>query len=390
MRITTVFGSCSIHYQKQRLPFETLRTSLLQTSKSVSRLADALFIVPRPSLGFKEKGYTTKAVFASKKGNRSHKTTDSDNEEDLVTEADLQYKPVGFGQGKVYDTSLEDEILEEIELGKAAKTAVIEKQKTNDVLKNNSKIKSTSKHLETVDGVKVWVGDLPKKKNIDRDLRSAFRHVPGLLDISPVVQGNEKTRDPICKGFGFLTFDTLDNAKNFISSFQDRQLSFGKVEKKLTFRLVKANNAEAVPSLSSSHGASSSSEEDSCDESDTVEPEFEIAVEIGEFPGDNAPRPEAEVDENTDTTDAEKRIEDLERRLRKKLDDAGHGAEKSKHEENTVKAKTFKSNRIRVSKQSLPKGNNVAAVTHGLKKKERAFMTGVLEKYGNVSSSTNP
>ena len=60
------------------------------------------------------------------------------------------------------------------------------------------------------------MNDLPKKKNIKRDLLSAFKHVPGLLEISPSVLGNEKTRDPICKGFGILIFDNIDHARRCV------------------------------------------------------------------------------------------------------------------------------------------------------------------------------
>ncbi|KAL3654118.1 hypothetical protein CASFOL_003799 [Castilleja foliolosa] len=41
--------------------------------------------------------------------------------------------------------------------------------------------------------------NLPKKKNIHKDLRLSFQCVCGILNIVPVVSGNEKTRDPVCK-----------------------------------------------------------------------------------------------------------------------------------------------------------------------------------------------
>jgi RNA recognition motif-containing protein len=58
--------------------------------------------------------------------------------------------------------------------------------------------------------------DLPKKKNIKRDLLLAFKKVSGLLEINPNVLGNEKTRDPICKGSGFLIFDSIENASRCV------------------------------------------------------------------------------------------------------------------------------------------------------------------------------
>ena len=67
--------------------------------------------------------------------------------------------------------------------------------------------------IEPPAGVEVWVGNLPRKRKVDRDLRAAFRNAPGLLHIRPIVEPeNEKTRDPMCRGFGFFTFATEDDA----------------------------------------------------------------------------------------------------------------------------------------------------------------------------------
>lgn len=62
-------------------------------------------------------------------------------------------------------------------------------------------------------GVEVWVGNLPRKKNVDRDLWAALRSVGGLLHVRPIVFAqNEKTREPLCKGYAFLTFKTDGDA----------------------------------------------------------------------------------------------------------------------------------------------------------------------------------
>lgn len=66
---------------------------------------------------------------------------------------------------------------------------------------------------EAPPGVEVWVGNLPRKRKVERDLNSVFKSAPGLLHIRPILDpDNEKTRDPICKGFAFLTFATDDDA----------------------------------------------------------------------------------------------------------------------------------------------------------------------------------
>lgn len=61
-------------------------------------------------------------------------------------------------------------------------------------------------------GVRVRVVNLPKKKNVHRDLTSAFKGVPGIISINPVVSGNKKTRDPICKGYCFVDFKSEKEA----------------------------------------------------------------------------------------------------------------------------------------------------------------------------------
>lgn len=53
-------------------------------------------------------------------------------------------------------------------------------------------------------GVRVRVGNLPKKRNIQRDLQLAFKAFPGIIKIHPAITGSKKTRDPVCKGFAFL------------------------------------------------------------------------------------------------------------------------------------------------------------------------------------------
>lgn len=66
-------------------------------------------------------------------------------------------------------------------------------------------------------GVRVRVFNLPKKKNVHRDLNAAFKGVPGIISINPVVSGSKKTRDPICKGFAFLDFKSEEEATRYVS-----------------------------------------------------------------------------------------------------------------------------------------------------------------------------
>lgn len=65
-------------------------------------------------------------------------------------------------------------------------------------------------------GVRVRIVNLPKKKNVHRDLSLAFKGVPGLISIKPVVSGNKKTRDPICKGLALVDFKSEEAATRYI------------------------------------------------------------------------------------------------------------------------------------------------------------------------------
>lgn len=61
-------------------------------------------------------------------------------------------------------------------------------------------------------GIRVRLVNLPKKKNIIRDLQRCFKGFPGMINIVPVVSGNKKTREPICTGIAFVYFKSTDDA----------------------------------------------------------------------------------------------------------------------------------------------------------------------------------
>ncbi|KAH7438225.1 hypothetical protein KP509_04G006400 [Ceratopteris richardii] len=430
-----------------------IRSELVQSQARLADLWSIAHSVPLGSRGVNHKELPK--TFGSKQGGQTQRTEKA--QKNLATEEDLQYKPRGFGEGKDYDTSLEDKLLEEIEHEKEARVAALHKRRKNATAIKSSTSKSTSQQKATVDGIKVWVGDLPKKKNIDRDLWAAFKHVPGLIDISPSVIGNEKTRDPICKGFGIFTFNTIEHAQSFISSFQSQPVSFGRIKKKLSLKLLKVGGAKpvlskegssadpgklrirekdagllsnsvstpisaAIPNIDQEiasrkdadetvhseiyqsdeesietgefigmleYDTEYSSEVDSDDDFDTDdEAEINVSVEYENDSAENIITDETDETENNDIDyEAEKRIEELEKRIIAKLEAAGYGIGKGKHKEKKSKPTGFGSKGSRGSKQS--RVNNLVAVTHGLKKKERALMTGVLEKYGKSSSTSN-
>lgn len=65
-------------------------------------------------------------------------------------------------------------------------------------------------------GFRVRLTNLPKKKNVHRDLKSAFEGVRGIINISPAVTGNKKTKDPICKGFAFVDFKSEEDGIRYV------------------------------------------------------------------------------------------------------------------------------------------------------------------------------
>ncbi|KAH9322234.1 hypothetical protein KI387_016873 [Taxus chinensis] len=148
-------------------------------------------------------------------------------------------RPPGFGHDKTYDTSLEDNLVAEIEqsrkafVNKTKRTAEKHAGKVRD--ETQLKERRQRKSLESIlGGVNVQIGNLPKKKNIVRDLQVSFKGYPGLLHINPVESGNKKTRDPICKGSAFFVFKNEDVANRFIIQYNGESIVFGKIEKKIT------------------------------------------------------------------------------------------------------------------------------------------------------------
>ncbi|KAG6549656.1 hypothetical protein Mapa_008635 [Marchantia paleacea] len=217
----------------------------------VSAANRAAMVLPVRSLNSYRGGW--KHIFSASKPKRNpilEFDEDDENDEDsddedagiLDMEEWIKNKPSGFGGGgKEYDTSLEERLLEEIkrdQIAQAAAKAASKNKKPTPPIKPGKKAGSDKKP----DGVEVFVGNLPKKRNVERDMRAAIRSVSGLLHIRPVVAGNEKTREPICKGLAFLTFATLDDAEEFIDRYNDESILFGKVQKKISCKLAKTSS----------------------------------------------------------------------------------------------------------------------------------------------------
>lgn len=165
----------------------------------------------------------------------------------------LENRPRGFGEGKVYDTSVEDELMEEIERSRKAQLANVNELKSNPMKVNSKKEMpkqdKASSHIPN--GFRVRMLNLPKKKNIHKDLRLAFEGVRGIQNIEPVVSGNEKTRDPVCKGLALIDFKYKDEAERFVENFSGTSLSFGKVQKQIKCELLNSTSQPANDLLNS-------------------------------------------------------------------------------------------------------------------------------------------
>lgn len=157
----------------------------------------------------------------------------------------LENKPRGFGEGKVYDTSIEDKLFEEIEQSEEAQLANINKLKNNPVQPTSKK--DNHQVSEVIpSGVRVRLLSLPKKKNVHRDLQAAFKGVPGMINITPAVSGNKKTREPVCKGFAFVDLKSEDDANRFIQIFSTQSITFGKIQKKIKCELTNSFSPNSV------------------------------------------------------------------------------------------------------------------------------------------------
>ncbi|CAN6272345.1 unnamed protein product [Urochloa humidicola] len=165
---------------------------------------------------------------------------DDDEEEEMEMAVDEEEflatrpKPAGFG---------EEQLLREMGLGGAQRRGDAASAKRREGI---SSAKGTGADLND-NGVQVRVWNLPKKKNIHKDLKQAFKGFPGLLSIDPAVSANKKTRDPICKGFAYLKLESADAATRFVEIYSRKPVAFGKVEKQISCCIVDGNNS-AEPS----------------------------------------------------------------------------------------------------------------------------------------------
>ncbi|KAJ4838621.1 hypothetical protein Tsubulata_019389 [Turnera subulata] len=323
---------------------------------------------------------------------------DGNDDDDLVLPLDkmkkwLKKKPRGFGEGKVYDTSVEDKLLEQIVQSRQAQSSNLNNLKKNPVLlpsKKDPKINkkaaaaaASSSEVVAASGIPVRVSNLPKKKNIHRDLKSAFKDVRGLVDIIPAVSGNQKTKDPICKGFAFVYFRTEDAAARFVQLFSRQPVAFGRIQKQIRCEMINQSSSNTP------NGESKSSL--------FFKPQI-VASALQGHSGADLDTDDAFVKETesgfSDSSDNELIATDLEDVSVGSSELKDHDGEKPKIEPGTGPSLKRLDKSRAPKKKSIAKGGRkvpklaVPGSAKRLKIKDKSVLTDVLSKYGLKTALT--
>lgn len=291
----------------------------------------------------------------------------------------LENKPRGFGVDKMYDTSIEDKLMEEIEQSRKAQLANINKLKNNPV---KAKTKQVQQDKVIQDGHRVRLVNLPKKMNIDKDLRVTFKGVPGITNIVPVVTGNKKTRNPICKGLAYIDFKSKDEAQRFVQMFSGRSIAFGKVQKQIKCEVINP-------------GSPKSTTKQSVDEikypPEQEMPDLHEDQDDADFDTDFLSDSEENISTDHDVAELEDLSDDyIENSETLSIqstsgDEQDVGEESDFLEQKKVEAKE-KKKKPKQKKEKVSK-LNIPGSARKLKIKEKAVLTGVLSKYAQKISS---
>ncbi|XP_057949239.1 uncharacterized protein LOC131144555 isoform X2 [Malania oleifera] len=305
-------------------------------------------------------------------------------------------KPRGFGEGKVYDTSIEEKLFDEIAQSRRAQLANINRLKNNP-----SKPHSKEGHNQVQkapepfpSGIRVRLFNLPKKKNVHRDLRSAFKEVPGIINIAPAVSGNQKTRDPVCKGFAFVDLKSLEDANRFVRIVSGQNITFGKIQKQIKCELINPPSPDTASEFSALGTDSAPKVVHPTVEADNPDADFEL---------DNASlnlSEEATSNESKELQDNPLSAwEEIQRNLKfahvsevndgdglKPTVDSATASSSSKPRD---KAKANKKKQD--TKRKAQKGPKLGILgsANRLKVREKTLLTGVLSKYAANAASTS-
>ncbi|WCJ21706.1 RNA-binding (RRM/RBD/RNP motifs) family protein [Euphorbia peplus] len=299
---------------------------------------------------------------------------DDDEDEEMLPLGNmrkwLQNKPSGFGVGKAYDTSIEDKLLDEIEQSRKAQAANVDNLKKNPVHPKADKKKATE---VLPSGIRVRIANLPKKKNIHRDLQSTFKEVPGIVNIVPAVTGNKKTKDPICKGFAFVDFKSEEHANRFVQQFSGQDLPFGRVQKRIKCSMTNSHSNTSDDESASNDSVSTLTNFDLEEDSNASFSTGDVFSEEG--------TDELVTEKSQDVTESAESVND--KRMEPMVKPTTGSVTLKKDNNQAVKKKKAK----KVKEQKVPK-LDIPGSAKRLKVKEKGVLVEVFAKYGSQSQST--
>ncbi|XP_024989542.1 uncharacterized protein LOC112524119 [Cynara cardunculus var. scolymus] len=292
-----------------------------------------------------------------------------------------QNKPRGFGEGKVYDTSIEDKLMEELEQSRVAQLANVTNLKNNPE-DGNPKGKLPKQKVNEVapNGVRVRLVHLPKKKNIHRDLQAAFKPFSGITNIIPAVSGNEKTREPVCKGFAFVDFKSEKEANRFVNTFSTQPIAFGKVQKQIKCEIMKSSSPNPVLIKPSVHKTGNPLPISDPVTEIPLDPYVEDAA-FDKFSNGDDTRDDDLVSITNDEDDEKPKNHDD---VVQEKQEPETGSEPSKKPKK-VREKGKKVMTAKRKGENTPK-LNIPGSANRLKMKEKALLSGVFSKYGGKSA----
>ncbi|CAM8885770.1 unnamed protein product [Rhodiola kirilowii] len=304
----------------------------------------------------------------------------------------LENRPAGFGQGKAYDTTVEDKLLDEMQQSRVAQLANINKLKHNPIPPGGGggdKAPPKASEVVTPAGVRVRLLNLPKKKNIHRDLQLAFKEVPGIISISPAVTGTKKTRDPICKGYGFVYFKSEVHANRFIQIFATANIAFGKIQKQIKCELASPSSKDDALDIPMTNTlAKSSLPVLSYHEDETIIAKINnLSYESLKETESNEPH-ESESESDTDSDASYDSNADISESPEPAIECTEHKSTSATSKSSSSKQETKPpaKKKLVAVKAKGPKPAKLGSANK-LKSKDRSVLTGVFSKYGAKAQS---
>ena len=157
------------------------------------------------------------------------------------------------------------------------------------------KVVVQEKRYEDLPGPRIFVGNLPRKLQVEKDLKAIFKQggVKGITQIRPILakktNTNKYTRDRPCAGFAFLTFEDDETASVFMDTWNEKLVTFGRGEKakERTLKVFPAKEKEQPQQEGEGDdhdGTSSKASQAHDNEQMTVDVDKMVALFVGGLP----------------------------------------------------------------------------------------------------------